>query len=651
MRKLVLSSKDIESKSSAGIDKVAYIQMLYKQVVSGDTVDKIARKILNNTDANKHYVLVNNSKNNIRNLENAYKAIDITEDFYRIIDLDTMQEVNTGVNNLKKIKLKKCISKPEQVVYINDRLVITFQVVSKASMYDSEGTAKIIDDFCNELGYQTVKSIYTFRYRMYINTVENGLILVSQGYNSDNEIDKLTVQAEHTFKDTYSSLVKSVHSYYNYIRSDDIIDSDINKLFLHAVTLTDMESVNVNILNGHSLVDLFTFINPETKEILKDRVIVCEKTELCRYKTASRNTSKLLELGLSIPGIDKNDIQQDEDQARNDNVEYAEIRKKISDSDDTGIKYEITYYKDLDELSSSLQMKDKQTLISRFNARYTHEKREVCGFDCSVILDEYGNETIMCEDGTVERQVSKQQKYGQLYGMTYRQLKHSNILNGIHADSNLMIRNIQTLFEGIDNVDSMGNIQSLYENIMSIRELLSNFVSSEDLEDYDSIIEKYKYCIYTGLEAGYNQKVVFDLGDINSQKYLTDHEMNMTDRVKFTGVCSDKQMIGDQLILSKYAVDMNKLKQTRLKIKLYKTIDIEILKKALEPGYKHQDRGDFSQSSFDRRNMFGGLQNDGFFDDNKPQPEVVKIENIVLPDDIRGVLDGLEYKYQEIKIS
>lgn len=33
MRKLILSSKDIESKSSAGIDKVAYIQMLYEQVV------------------------------------------------------------------------------------------------------------------------------------------------------------------------------------------------------------------------------------------------------------------------------------------------------------------------------------------------------------------------------------------------------------------------------------------------------------------------------------------------------------------------------------------------------------------------------------------------------------------------------------------
>ena len=122
--------------------------------------------------------------------------------------------------------------------------------------------------------------------------------------------------------------------------------------------------------------------------------------------------------------------------------------------------------------------------------------------------------------------------------------------------------------------------------------------------------------------------------------------MNMTDRVKFTGVCSNKQMIGDQLILSNYAVDMNKLKQTGLKVKLYKTIDIEILKKALEPGYKHQDRDDFSQSSFDRKNKF-----DGFFDDNKPQPEVVKIEDIVLPDDIRGVLDGLEYRYQEIKIS
>lgn len=133
MRKLILSSKDIESKGLAGIDKVAYIQMLYEQVVSGDTVDKIVRKILNNTDANKHYVLVNNSKNNIRNLENAYKDIDITEDFYRIIDLDTMQEVNTGMNNLKKIKLKNCVSKPEQIVYINDRIVITFQIVSKAS--------------------------------------------------------------------------------------------------------------------------------------------------------------------------------------------------------------------------------------------------------------------------------------------------------------------------------------------------------------------------------------------------------------------------------------------------------------------------------------------------------------------------------------
>ena len=136
MRKLILSSKDIESKSSAGVDKVAYIQMLYKQVVYGDTVDKIARKILNNTDANKHYVLVNNSKNNIRDLENAYKDIDIIEDFYRIIDLDTMKEVNTGMNDLKKIKLKKCISKPEQIVYINDRIVITFQVVSKASAQD-----------------------------------------------------------------------------------------------------------------------------------------------------------------------------------------------------------------------------------------------------------------------------------------------------------------------------------------------------------------------------------------------------------------------------------------------------------------------------------------------------------------------------------
>lgn len=37
MRKLILSSKDIESKSSAGIDKVAYIQMLYEQVVFGET--------------------------------------------------------------------------------------------------------------------------------------------------------------------------------------------------------------------------------------------------------------------------------------------------------------------------------------------------------------------------------------------------------------------------------------------------------------------------------------------------------------------------------------------------------------------------------------------------------------------------------------
>ena len=43
MRKLILRSKDIESKSSAGIDKVAYIQMLYKQQVYWDKVDKIAR--------------------------------------------------------------------------------------------------------------------------------------------------------------------------------------------------------------------------------------------------------------------------------------------------------------------------------------------------------------------------------------------------------------------------------------------------------------------------------------------------------------------------------------------------------------------------------------------------------------------------------
>lgn len=89
----------------------------------------------------------------------------------------------------------------------------------------------------------------------------------------------------------------------------------------------------------------------------------------------------------------------------------------------------------------------------------------------------------------------------------------------------IIINNLEVLFDSMDHVDNLGHIKFLYKTLMIIADTLKNLITPEEEQDLINKISKYKDYIYVNQQ----ELTVADIFNIN-EDYLRDHEITLQER-------------------------------------------------------------------------------------------------------------------------
>ena len=124
--------------------------------------------------------------------------------------------------------------------------------------------------------------------------------------------------------------------------------------------------------------------------------------------------------------------------------------------------------------------------------------------------------------------------------MTYKELKQTEIMSNINATtSNLIINNLEVLFDSMDHVDNLGHIKSVYKPLSIIADNLKNLITPEEHQDLVSKINQYRNYIYINQQ----ELTAADIFSIN-EEYLRDHEITLKERADLFKQDINKMSLG-----------------------------------------------------------------------------------------------------------
>lgn len=92
-------------------------------------------------------------------------------------------------------------------------------------------------------------------------------------------------------------------------------------------------------------------------------------------------------------------------------------------------------------------------------------------------------------------------------------------------DKDLIINNLEVLFDSMNHADNLGHIKFVYNSLMIIADTLKNLITPEEYEKFINKINKYKNYIYINQQ----ELTVADIFNIN-EDYLRDHEITLQER-------------------------------------------------------------------------------------------------------------------------
>lgn len=658
MRQIIISEKDLNSiKFSSNEDNQGYLQIFYNDLDISSTANAIVHKILKDhkADINKdNYGLIGDNR---KTTDQSSSNINIDgfgdreyiswDNPYEIINLNTCDIINETSNKSDKLDISNPLTDhTERVIYLNNRIVITGQLIDTISRENNPDLIKRVmqtDMVCNP---DKLKYIYIFKYRVYLNKL----------LNINNNPDNLIKISEITFMDDNTSDIDEFLQRSIVIERADCLDSInnilgessfkldniINKLFTSIYIDADSNSVNflLNLVTGHELEDEFIFKNPDNT-LNPNRILVRETTNPIREDVRDYNMRSLIELGYETE--EKTIIDSPDSR-------YIEINKKphknsnelTSASDLETFDLEIKIYENLEDLQRNLQEQDKKQLVNLDDYRNSERKETVQKFNTVTSLEKldpsltFGNQTD--QQRAYIKSVEINNKLNE--DLTYEKLRKSENMPDI------IINNLEVLFDSMDHVDNLGHIKFLYKTLMIIADTLKNLITPEEEQDLINKISKYKDYIYVNQQ----ELTVADIFNIN-EDYLRDHEITLQERADLIKTSINDMNLGGSSSEDRQRIN-EKLHSIRVKIACIKlSLDALIMHDKRENDNSLQKKVIDLLSGRNRKNKYNGDSGDPFENRDPFNQRDIILTNIAVPDDILEILKTLSNKYRALEVS
>lgn len=716
---MIISEKEFNSIKDVN-DQLAYLQLFYKDINISSTANVIAHKIIKdlkpdiiNHDNIKYGLVRDNdiiSDNMLNNI--------ISDDWFNpdsmnwdnpfdIINLNDCSIVDQPNINNKSDDQSEHTDQVERVVYINDRIVVTCQLIDILNEKDKPSLFKRLRQTSSYMNYNSKTKFYIFKYRIYINPLlninndPNNLIKITEVTAADDsDLDlisnfngKVISRQSRALELEISETLKSVNSIMKL--SSFSLDKTINILFRQVYLDGSRVNFFINMITGNELQDEFIFLN-ETSNGLKpdpNRLLIKETQTPAREDITCIEVDDLIKAGYNHEKIIENPEE----------LRYILIEKKQTQEQ---FNLLITIYDNIEDLQRNLQIQDKKQLVNLDDYRNIERDKEdqIQNLedlknleDTSGNLNGFGQPvgkigSLVCidpfgqyEDSEAFETSKKAAEISDEIGedMTYKELKQTEIMSNINATtSNLIINNLEVLFDSMDHVDNLGHIKSVYKPLSIIAGNLKNLITPEEHQDLVSKINQYRNYIYINQQ----ELTAADIFSIN-EEYLRDHEITLKERADLFKQDINKMSLGGSRGANMQAINE---KLHTIKVRM---IDVTILLAATKSGYKpidktkdqqdnqdefewtktgtwrerwiHKKNKDITEDHIRQADMQGNWGGDPFISSNvtfdarldklnfpvyTDMLHSVIIDNIAMPRDIFETIKSLSDKYMEFNI-
>lgn len=654
MRQIIISENDLKSiKFNSNEDNAGYLQIFYNDLNISSTANAIVHKIL------KDHKPDNNKPDNIND-------INIKDNYGLVGDNRKPLEPSMGLNGqdikyiswsspYEIINLNTCniinetstSSNPqtdhtEKVIYINNRVVITGQIIDTISRENNPDLMeRLKHGDVVEITDET-KYLYIFKYNVYLHPVLNisnnpdNLIKISEITILDDDEDINEKFSNYTSRgyiirrqmdigveqiDCLNSIQSILDK--NSFKLDPILDHQFISLQF------DLNSISflLNIVTGHELEDEFIFRKPDGN-LDPNRILIRESTDPIREDIHEYNMKSIIRAGYEASEA----ITIDSNSSR-----YVLIEKKPHDN--TSFDLEIKIYDDLEDLYRNLQEQDKKQLVNLDDYRNIEQKESIQKFNTVTTLENlfdsysgFGN-----QEESKRAYIKSEEINNKLSeDLTYGQLKKSEIMNNIaDKDKDLVVDNLEVLFDSMNHADNLGHIKVVYRTLSILADSLKNLITPEEEQDLVNKINQYKDYIYINQQ----EITAADIFNIN-EEYLRDHEITLKERADLikTNDINDMNLGGSS------SEDRQKINENLHSIRV-KVVNIRLSLAALESNTDTRkklrtclrDRLGNKRDPFENRDPFNRAD--------------INMLDIAVPDEVLEVIKELSNKYRDLEIN
>lgn len=673
MKQIIISEKEFNSIKDVN-DQLSYLQLFYNDINISSTVNAIARKIIKDLkpdiiNINDNYGLIGDNRKPL-DPSMGLKDQDIEyiswSNPYEIINLNTCEIISdtSSSNNQSNPQTDHT----ERVIYINNRVVITGQIIDTISR---ENNPDLIERLKQgdviEITDKT-EYLYIFKYRAYINPLLNtsnnpdNLIKISEMTILDDDED-INANLSHYTSNGYIvgrqmdigvALIECLNSIQSILDKDSYsLNPVINSQFVDLHFDEDSLNFILNLVTGHELQDEFIFKNPDGT-LDPNRILVRETADPIREDIHEYNYYNLIRAGYEAEEKTTIDSQ---------NSRYVLIEKKQDDINDNLIEnnestfdLKITIYDDLEDLHRNLQIQDKKQLVNLDDYRKIEKQEEIQKFNTvTTSLEEtsdpysgFGNPYATMSDIDIRRVYIKEAEINNKLSedLTYEQLRKSeNMPNMSEQDKDIIVDNLEILFSSMDHADNLGHIKFIYRSLSIIADILKNLIAPDEYEELINKISKYKDYIYLNQQ----EITAADIFNIN-EEYLRDHEITLQERADLIKTSmTTMTTISDMNLGGSSSEDRQGINEKLHSIRV-KVINIKLSLAAIESDKVIRKK--LRTCLRDKRNSRDPFESSNPFGSRYPFNNVyINIQNIAVPDDVLEVIKELSYKYRDLEIS
>lgn len=674
MKQIIISEKEFNNIKDVN-DQLSYLQLFYNDINISSTACVISRKIIKDLkpdiiNINDNYGLIGDNRKPL-DPSMGLKDQDIEyiswSNPYEIINLNTCEIISDTSSSDKQSNPQT--DHTERVIYINNRVVITGQIIDTISRENNPDLIERLKQGDVVEITDKTEYLYVFKYRAYVNPLLNtsnnpdNLIKISEMTILDDDED-INANLSHYTSNGYIvgrqmdigvALIECLNSIQSILDKDSYsLNPVINSQFVDLHFDEDSLNFLLNLVTGHELQDEFIFKNPD-ETLDPNRILVRESADPIREDIHEYNYYNLIRAGYEAEEKTTIDSQ---------NSRYVLIEKKPDhiENNESTCDLEIKIYDDLEDLHRNLQIQDKKQLVNLDDYRNIEKKEEIqkqmqkfntvtttleeTSDPYSGFGDPYATISDIDIRGVYKKEAQINNKLSE--DLTYEQLKQQ-LKDITDQDKDIMINNLEILFSSMNHADNLGHIKFIYRPLSIIADNLKNLIAPDEYEELIDKISKYKDYIYINQQ----EITAADIFNIN-EKYLRDHEITLKERADLIKTSmTTMTTISDMNLGGSSSEDRQgineklhsiRVKVINIKLSLAATESDKVIRKKLRTCLKNclGDRLGNNRDPFQSSNPFGSRD---------PFNNVyINMQNIAVPDDVLEVIKDLSYKYRDLEI-